>query len=871
MPNLQALSPLPIITQKLKDQAEANAAAAAERELETLEKLANVNDDYSNANNDKDDDDADDSGTQTGDDDAGDDDADDTENTDNTDNTDNNNNSFYNDPDAKTLEELDNFSNYLQQLQDSVTNDLPSTINAAKFSRILTEKYGFLKPLITNPTVSSYIKTLQRAYLHSNFSPFGEPRMSPGGIVMFLAMLNRFSLPPTLLGLIVCFLLSLKPWFIILTLALARFVSGYRKKQFTGPNDSSSPKPSILNLKNSPAFNNLTSSSSLPPVGSSALPPDSSTEYDVIILGPGLSSLYAASLLSLQNFKVLLISEGGCSISSVTHDGVTFDSEDFTAKRLLPIQKHLSAAVRTSSDPLGGVRLYRLGSPSNAYASSIIQCGQSAPFVVSSSLISDFSSVLLDGFDGSTSLEPYLHACSLLKSDASKFFNRKIIDPNTQSLMDAFGGYLGKGSFHECSVRYSQDLFRSLIPKSATPLVRSHIAGVGFKAENISPSSCSMGVQVLEAGGGEGAWRPVGGGRVLGKAMENVIKEAGGEVYNLGDTKIERLVFETPADSSSSATSTAPPPKCTGVKTSDGRVFTAKIAVISSLPLQHTLVNLIDSSIRSKTPVENLELLKERRPLLKLYLTFNKSSSKLELPCADFWRLPSASLPVDEVKHDEAGNRMGVKQGDIGAEPQPPKFTPGTSWCHVTFPSAQDPSWETLNDPETSCCVVTVEADEDFVIAPEAGEATLSYKINSTSTTTETKANMKRKILSDLQTLFPTLTPEVVSSSTLSDVIRRGLTHNCMRFAAKCVKPSTPYPNLYLSGEDLTFDSMSGRIAAGAMAANAVLGYDVFDLMFLGKSVVEDLHENVGGVTPKTKGEKEAIKLSKSGEAKKND
>ena len=55
------------------------------------------------------------------------------------------------------------------------------------------------------------------------------------------------------------------------------------------------------------------------------------------------------------------------------------------------------------------------------------------------------------------------------------------------------------------------------------------------------------------------------------------------------------------------------------------------------------------------------------------------------------------------------------------------------------------------------------------------------------------------------------------------------------------------------------------------MAANAVLGYDVFDLMFLGKSAVEDLNENVGGVTPKTKGEKEAIKLSKSGEAKKND
>ena len=42
------------------------------------------------------------------------------------------------------------------------------------------------------------------------------------------------------------------------------------------------------------------------------------------------------------------------------------------------------------------------------------------------------------------------------------------------------------------------------------------------------------------------------------------------------------------------------------------------------------------------------------------------------------------------------------------------KFDTGVSWIKISFPSAKDPSW---NDryPGKSTCVITIEADNDFV------------------------------------------------------------------------------------------------------------------------------------------------------------
>ena len=82
----------------------------------------------------------------------------------------------------------------------------------------------------------------------------------------------------------------------------------------------------------------------------------------------------------------------------------------------------------------------------------------------------------------------------------------------------------------------------------------------------------------------------------------------------------------------------------------------------------------------------------------------------------------------------------------------------------------------------------------------------------------------------------------------MGEVTRVGLSHDPFRYAAACVRPSTPFPNLFLSGTDLTYDSFLGGFEAGYLTATGLLGYNAVDLLYLGKNAVSDLDDGKGGV-----------------------
>ena len=62
---------------------------------------------------------------------------------------------------------------------------------------------------------------------------------------------------------------------------------------------------------------------------------------------------------------------------------------------------------------------------------------------------------------------------------------------------------------------------------------------------------------------------------------------------------------------------------------------------------------------------------------------------------------------------DAGRGRRGAPRGG-GRNPKK-KFEAGRSWMRVTFPSAKDPTWNDRH-PGSTACVVTVEADDDFVV-----------------------------------------------------------------------------------------------------------------------------------------------------------
>ena len=184
----------------------------------------------------------------------------------------------------------------------------------------------------------------------------------------------------------------------------------------------------------------------------------------------------------------------------------------------------------------------------------------------------------------------------------------------------------------------------------------------------------------------------------------------------------------------------------------------------------------------------------------------------------------------------------------------------------VSFPSAKDPSWQDRHG-DVSTCVVTIEADDDFVQMFDTKPKIYSVLKAGNGE----RERLRDRVLKDLLETFPQLQGKFcvpcfvrlaaklemsnffsllftlvgkLETVQICGPVRSGLTHNGPRFAIKGNRPETPYPGLYIGGADLTVgDSFSGAIVGGWLAANAIMGYSFMDHMYLGKNITSDLQQ----------------------------
>jgi len=279
--------------------------------------------------------------------------------------------------------------------------------------------------------------------------------------------------------------------------------------------------------------------------------------------------------------------------------------------------------------------------------------------------------------------------------------------------------------------------------------------------------------------------------------------------------------------------------RVTGVKGKEGRVWRAR-DVLSTVGVIKTFDELVTQK-EGEEP-ENFNALEGRRPVLRVMVGLKGTKEELELTGADFWRLPACGKPRDRVDASPmvgTGNaQKRVVMGDVGVE-APGSFVPGKSWVRMDFQSAKDPLWEERFGG-VSTCVVSVEADSDILeaVGEGEGEGPKRYKMKGIG---ERKGGeLKEKVLKDLVGVFPQLEGKVVFTE-LSKVVQEGLSHTPVRFAAKCVKSSTKYPGLWLGGEDTTVESFFGKVCAGVISCNSMVGYTALDLLGIGKNVSADV------------------------------
>jgi phytoene dehydrogenase-like protein len=167
------------------------------------------------------------------------------------------------------------------------------------------------------------------------------------------------------------------------------------------------------------------------------------------------------------------------------------------------------------------------------------------------------------------------------------------------------------------------------------------------------------------------------------------------------------------------------------------------------------------------------------------------------------------------------------------------KFYSGESWLSISFPSAKDPSFCERHGNITTC-VVTLEADEDFVTKFDS-KPVLYSSCKKDAESSEAAQRLMERVRKDLVDIYPQLEGRIVHCE-MRGPFGKGLSHTPERFAAKGIRADTPFPNLYVSGPDLTVgDSFSGAIVSSWLTANAVMRYATVDHLFLNKNITSDL------------------------------
>lgn len=586
-------------------------------------------------------------------------------------------------------------------------------VNAAKFERLLDEKYGVFRPFITeHPEIETFVRSVQRKYHMGGFSPFrkGDPPIPRTTSIIILFMMQRNGVRWDALLLVALFaLVGLQPWALIAIVALVhQQLNSRRKKLVGGMKPVTEPLNAYYHSSDGTETldNDQKMSLLLDPVGTK-LAADTdidASQFDTIILGSGPATLYSASLLSRAGRKVLVLCPRDDASGCLTFEqckkpelekkyrSVPFDVDASNVARISRQEQMMAYALCTSTDYQGGIRFAQIGTEEDGHAFEILSVpgmgtdassSEPIPFVLRADVgvrgvLDDAATFLGDGWPGEgddigNSLSGgYLQACAAMNVSAGDFFLSKVLSDKVNDMRK-------RTTYQESAIRYASSFLDKCFPLNAH--LRSLFAGIGMKEENINPSNTSMGphvTNVCSSMSGEGMYYPIGGPRALCNALTSVIEQCGGKV--LTGVPLQELIFEeSKADAPKEAKkegeeSEVPAPRCIGVKLSGGKCIkfseeklrekSTEAVVLSMLGFIATFVRLLPESIRSAHKVpRGLPALTEQRPVFKVLFGLKGSANELDVTGADFYRLPGASLAFDEVDPSTGE----IKCGQVGS------------------------------------------------------------------------------------------------------------------------------------------------------------------------------------------------------------
>ena len=381
--------------------------------------------------------------------------------------------------------------------------------------------------------------------------------------------------------------------------------------------------------------------------------------------------------------------------------------------------------------------------------------------------------------------------------EANKASKNFFIDKALPDLYSKLAGGFMRRPYHKFSDKTTYEVLRSLTDNEELIKVLSGQYGdYGLPPKQSSFAMHASVVRHYFSGGNF----PIGGSSQIFDNVLPIIEKAGGTV--LISAEVDKIVIKNN--------------QATGVKMSDGKVFTAD-NIVSGTGIIVTYDKLLPKLIVEKHRLK--EQLQKINPSVAsgcLYLGLEGSPEELKLPKSNFWIYP------DDADHDTSIARY-LK--DINEE---------FPLVYISFPSAKDPDWSNRYPNKSTIDIITLLPYETF----EKWDGTRWMKRGDDYD--ELKEKLTNRLLEKLYEQLPHLRGKVVHKELSTPLSTKhfvnyatgeiyGLDHTPDRFRQKFLKPRTPIKNLYLTGQDIVTAGVGAALFSGVLTVAAMTGKNVLE------------------------------------------
>lgn len=514
-------------------------------------------------------------------------------------------------------------------------------------------------------------------------------------------------------------------------------------------------------------------------------------QYDAIIIGSGMGSLTAGSLLAKEGKKVLIL-EKHYTAGGFTHVFKRKEYEWDVGIHYIGEVQRPNSAVRKLFDYVSNNQL-KWADMGDVYDRIIL--GDKSFDLVKG--VQNFIDQLVEYFpEERNAIEQYVSLVFKANKAMGKFYTDKALPKLISSLI---GGWMRRG-YHQFTDQTTYEVLSGLTKNEE--LIRVLSGQYGDYGLPPKKSSFAMHASVAKHYFGGGSF-PIGGSSQIVATIDPVIEAAGGTI--LTNAGVEEIIIENN--------------RAVGVRMENQKEFRAD-TVISGAGVFNTYEKMVPEAVVAKHKInEQLQKVKPSVAHACLYIGLKGTPTELQLPKTNLWIYPG------DVDHDTCVDRY-IKDMD---QPFPVVY--------VSFPSAKDPDWTNRYPDRSTIDIITLVPFDAF--AKWEGSRWMKREDEYKAL----KDKIAQRLLKELFKQMPHLEGqidhyEISTPLTTQHFVNYkngeiyGLDHTPSRFRQKFLKPRTPIKGLFLTGQDIVTAGVGAALFSGLITASAITGTNFMKKLF---------------------------------------